>query len=500
VDANGLLDGFAVAFQPENLLFAFVGVFVGSLVGVLPGIGPILTISILLPFTFGMEPTAALIMMAGIYYGGMYGGSTTSIMLNLPGENASVVTTFDGYPMRLQGRAGPALGIVAIASFVAGLFAVCVLAFFASPMAQLALLLGPPEMFLLLICALSLVGVLGEGSTSKSLTMLGFGLVLALVGTDLFSGQPRLTFGQPELLSGVELIPVVIGLFALGEIFYCRPRPNTKLTSFGLKIRELMPTRDDLSRSAMPIARSSVVGTALGVVPGGGPAVASYVTYGLERAISKDRSRFGKGAIEGVAAPEAANNAAATGALIPLLTLGIPSSGAAAIIMSAFVMYGLQPGPALFEDNPSIAWGLIASMFIGNVMLLVLNLPLVGLFVQILRVPYPLLAILTVFLSVLGTYSINGQMWDVWVMAIFGVVGLVARLLSYPLAPLVLGLVLGHQIETSLRQALLLSDSGWGIFLERPACMVIIAAAAAGGLLWAGARVASSRRRVLIDA
>lgn len=467
-----LLNGLALAVQPENLAYAFAGCFIGSLVGVLPGLGPLLTMALLLPLTYGMEPLGGLIMLASIYYGAMYGGSTTSILLNLPGENASVVTAIDGYQLRLKGRAGAALCMAAISSFIAGLFAVVVLAVLAQPMANLALRLGAPETFLVLISALLLVSVLTEGSALKGLIMTVLGLLAGIVGTDVMTGRPRLTMGLPELLSGLDVVPIVIGLFAIGEIL--NAYPVGKFASGAFKMRDLLPRLDDYKISAMPILRSSVSGTLLGILPGAGPTISSYIAYATERRLAADPSRFGKGAIEGVAAPEAANNAASTGSLIPLLTLGIPGSAAAAVLLSAFILFGLQPGPELFRDAPDVAWGLIGSMFVGNVMLLILNLPLVGLFVQVLRMPYPALSFLTILLAVLGTFSINVSLFEVWMMLIFGGIGLAARRLGYPLAPFILAFILGKGIESTFRQSLLLSDNGLLIFLQRPISLGIV--------------------------
>jgi putative tricarboxylic transport membrane protein len=488
MNLEALGGGLSLALQPMNLVYAFGGCLIGSLVGVLPGLGPLLTMALLLPLTYGVDPLAGLILLSSIYYGAMYGGSTTSILLNLPGENASVVTAIDGYQLRLQGRAGAALSMAAIASFTAGLFAVMVLALLAQPMADLALKLGVPETFLVLVAALLLVSVLTEGSALKGLIMMVLGLLAGVVGTDIISGRPRLTMGLPELLSGLDVVPVVIGLFAIGEILHAYPVGTAARKAF--RTRDLVPSGEDCARSALPIARSSVIGTLLGILPGAGPTIASYIAYAAERRLAKDPSRFGRGAIEGVAAPEAANNAASTGALIPLLTLGIPGSAAAAVLLSAFILYGLQPGPELFRDQPDVAWGLIGSMFVGNVMLLILNLPLVGLFVQVLRMPYPALSFLTVLLAILGTWSINVSLFEVWMMLIFGGFGLLARRLSYPLAPFVLAFILGKGIEASLRQSLLLSDSGPLIFLERPISLgiVLITLGAVGFSLWRGWR------------
>lgn len=472
MDLGYLLQGLALAGQPQNLLYAFSGCVIGSLVGVLPGLGPLLTMALLLPLTYGIEPLGGLIMLASIYYGAMYGGSTTSILLNLPGENASVVTALDGYQLRLQGRAGAALSMAAISSFIAGLFAVLVLALLANPMANLALRLGVPETFLVFVSAMLLVSVLTDGSAVKGLIMTVLGLLAGIIGTDIITGRPRLTLGMPELLSGLEVVPVVIGLFAIGEVLHAYPIGSVAKGAF--RVRDLVPQRKDFAVSAKPIARSSLIGTLLGILPGAGPTIASYIAYGVERRLAADPSRFGKGAIEGVAAPEGANNAASTAALIPLLTLGIPGSAAAAVLLSAFILYGLQPGPELFRDAPDVAWGLIGSMFIGNVMLLILNLPMVGLFVQVLRIPYPALSFLTILLAILGTYSINVSLFEVWIMLLFGAFGLLARRLSYPLAPFILAFILGKSVEGTLRQALLLSDDGLLIFLYRPISLAIV--------------------------
>ncbi|MGV6875585.1 tripartite tricarboxylate transporter permease [Pseudochelatococcus sp. B33] len=471
-----LVGGLGIAMEPQNLMFAFIGALIGTLVGILPGLGPSVALGLLLPFTYGLPPTGALIMFAGIYYGAMYGGSSTSILLKVPGEASSVVTSIDGYAMRQAGRAGAALGIAAIGSFIAGVLAALGLAFLAGPMTKLALVLGRPEIFMLVVLALTLVVTLSNGEVYKGLISASGGLLLATVGPDLFSGMPRFTFGIPELFGGFEIVIIVLGLFAITEVASTMPTITLVKGAVSFRLRNLLPNREEFRLSRMPIFRGSILGFFLGVMPGAGPGIAPFISYAIERNLSRHPERFGKGAIEGVAGPESANNSAATGALLPLLTLGIPGSGTAAIMLGAFLIFGLEPGPQLFRDHPDVAWGLIASMLVGNLMLLVLNLPLVGVFIQLLRLPYAALATGTVMLSVVGAYSINKTMWDVWMVLAFGLLGFVMRRLSYPLIPLVLAFVLGPLAEKSFRQSVLLSDSGFAIFVERPLSLALLIA------------------------
>lgn len=466
-----LILGLSVALQPTNLFAAAVGVTLGTFVGVLPGLGPLTAMALLLPISIQMEPTPAIILIAGVYYGAMYGGSTTSILLGLPGETASVMTTLDGYQLRRQNRAGPALTIAALASFVAGLIGVFGLVLLAVPLARYALAFGPPEYFALALAGLSLVAVLSSGSMGKGLISAAIGLLIASVGVDVITGVPRFTFGRSELLEGISLIVVVLGLFAIAEVLDGVLRGSTdEPPSVGswFSPRRLLPTRDDLRRSSAPVLRQSILGFLIGVLPGAGAGVASFVAYGVEKRLAFDPGRFGKGAIEGVAGPEAANNAAAQGAFVPLLTLGIPGSGAAALLLSAFILQGLQPGPQLFQQSPEIVWGLIASMLVGNVMLLALNVPLVSIFVQALRIPGPALAALTVLLSVVGAYATQQSMLDVFLLFAIGGLGLVLRVFGYPLPPLIIGMVLGPILERSLYQSLLITRGDVIAMITRP--------------------------------
>src|SRR6185369_9607809 len=441
---SGLIHGFALALQPANLLWCFVGVFLGTVVGIMPGLGPPATIAMLLPLTSLMNPSGAIIMLAGIYYGAKYGGSTTSILLNVPGESASIVTCLDGYQMAKKGRAGAALGIAAIASFVAGTVGVLGLMFIAPPLARFALAFSSPEYFGLMSLGLAMVVLLAGHSIVKALLAMLVGLWISSIGTDLFSSTSRFTFGRMELLSGIDFIVVAIGVFALGEVLAnlkAVEEPQALPVPKGL--RNLLPTLQDLKDCRFSFANGSIVGFLVGVLPGGGSTIASFISYGIEKAVSKRPEQFGKGVVEGVAAPEGANNSETGGALVPLLTLGIPGSGTTAVLLAALVLWGFKPGPLFISENPGLFWGLVASMYIGNVMLLVLNLPLVPLFAQVLRTPGYVLYPLILGISIVGVYSVSGSLFDVSLMVACGVLGYLMRKLDYPAAPLILGLVLG---------------------------------------------------------
>jgi putative tricarboxylic transport membrane protein len=472
-----VLQGFGVALQPVNLMYCFIGVFIGTLVGVLPGIGPISAMSLLLPVTLSATPEAGIIMMAGIYYGSMYGGSTTSILVNIPGEATSVVTCLDGHQMARQGRAGPALGIAAMGSFIAGTIAVLALMLIAPRLARVAVAFGPADYFSLMVLGLVILTFLTQGSMVKSLLMACVGTVLGLIGLDSINAQPRLTFGRLELLDGIGLIPVVMGLFGIAEVLSNIERTVTR-SIVDSKISNLLPNRADWKASAGPIGRGTLLGFFLGIIPGGGAVIASFASYALEKRVSKSPERFGKGAIEGVAGPEAANNAAAGGAFIPLLTLGIPPNVVMALLLGAFVIHGLQPGPLLMTQNPGIFWGVIASMYIGNAMLLVLNLPLIGMWVQLLRLPYNVLFPLIVLFSIVGVYASANNVFDVGVMIAFGLIGYLMRKIGYEAAPLVLAFVLGPMLENNLRKALILSQGEVATFVERPISATCLALAA----------------------
>jgi putative tricarboxylic transport membrane protein len=464
---GGLLSGFQVVLQPANALYCFVGVFIGTLIGVLPGIGPIGAMSILLPTTFGVSPVSAIIMLAGIYYGAMYGGSTTSILVNIPGESASVVTCLDGYQMARAGRAGPALGMSAFGSFIGGTFSIVALMFLAAPLASVALKFGPPEYFSLMCLCLTILVYLAKGSIVKAVIMGLFGLLLSSVGLDLTTGKPRFAFGSPTLYDGIGMVPLVMGLFGIAEVLTNIEGPLERAV-FQSKIKNLLPNLSDWKRSAGPIARGSILGFLFGILPGGGSITSSFVSYTIEKKVSKRPEEFGKGAIEGVAGPETANNAAAGGAFIPLLILGIPPNAVMAVLLGALMIQGVAPGPNLIKDHPDIFWGVIASMYLGNGMLLLLNLPLIGMWVKVLKVPYGILMPLILLFCLIGSYSLSNNIYDVVIMVIFGIVGYILRKFDYEEAPLVLAFILGPIMETNFRQALIMSNGHLSIFWTRP--------------------------------
>ena len=470
---NHILFGFGVAFQPVNLLFCFIGVLIGTLVGVLPGLGPVAAISLLLPATFHAPPVASIIMLSGIYYGAMYGGSTTSILVNIPGEAASVVTCLDGYQMARRGRAGAALGISAFGSFIAGTLGVVGLAFMAPPLAAMALKFGPPEYFSLMVLGLTVLTFLAGGSMLKSLMMACFGVVVGNVGLDLITAQPRFTFGLDVLLDGVGLVPVVMGLFGISEVLLNVEEKLSEREIFKTEFKGLLPTLQDWKDSIWPILRGSGLGFFLGILPGGGAVISSFVSYGVEKKVSKHPEEFGKGAIAGVAGPESANNSATAGAFIPLLTLGLPSNAVMAILLGALMIYNMPPGPRLITAHPNLFWGVITSMYIGNLMLLILNLPLIGLWVKILKIPYPILFPLILLFCLIGAYSLNTNPVEIGLMLIFGVLGYLMKKFKYDGAPLVLAMVLGPLMDNSLRQSLLMSGGSGMIFFTRPICLVI---------------------------
>ncbi len=467
---DSILLGLNVALQPVNLLFCFIGALCGTLIGVLPGLGPPASISLLLPITFVVPPTASIIMLAGIYYGAMYGGSTTSILVNIPGEAASVVTCLDGYAMARHGRAGPALGISAFGSFFGGTASVFGLAFLSVPLTSFALKFGAPEYFSMMILGIMLVIYIGKGSILKSLVVTGFGIFLGTIGTDLISGYQRFTFNVLEFADGIGIVPVCIGLFGISEVFMNIEEITKKRTVFVSKagLRELLPTMQDWVRSKGPIVRGSVVGFFLGILPGGTPILASFASYALEKKFSKTPEKFGTGMIEGVAGPETANNAATTGAFIPLLTLGIPVNAVMGLVLGALIIHGVQPGPLLINSNPDLFWGVIVSMYIGNIMLLALNLPLIGAWVQILKVPYPILFPLILLFCLIGSYTLNNSLYELGLAIFFGILGFIMRKCDYEVAPLVLSLILSPMIENNLRQSLLMSDGSPLIFVRRP--------------------------------
>ncbi|HEY3303854.1 MAG TPA: tripartite tricarboxylate transporter permease [Candidatus Binatia bacterium] len=473
---NSLATGFAVALTPGNLLYCFLGSLIGTAIGVLPGLGPPATIALLLPVTYGIPATSAVILLAGIFYGAMYGGSTTSILLNIPGEAASVVTCLDGYQMARQGRAGAALAISAFGSFIAGTLSIVGLMLLAPPLAAFALKFGAPENFALLLLGLMMVGYLAGASMTKGLMMACIGLLLGTVGLDPIMGTQRFTYGSFKLSGGFEFILVAMGLFGIGEVLV-NVEQIIKAEVVQTKIRRLLPSREEWRTAAAPIARGSLLGFFVGVLPGGGAIISSFISYALEKKLSKHPERFGKGAIEGVAAPEAANNSAATSSFIPLLTLGIPGNASIAMIFAALLIHGVRPGPLLVAEKPEVFWGLVASMYIGNIMLLVLNLPLIGLWVKLLKVPYPLLAPLILVFVLIGAYSVNNSVFDVGITIAFGFFGYLMRKFDFEPAPLVLAMILGPQLEASLRRSLIYSRGDLGVFFERPIAATLMALA-----------------------
>jgi putative tricarboxylic transport membrane protein len=465
---------FQVALTPVNLLWCAIGVTLGTLVGVLPGVGPTSGIAMLLPVTTLVPPVPGIIMLAGIYYGSQYGGSTTSILVNIPGEVSSVTTCFDGYPLAKAGRAGHALAVAAISSFVAGTLGLVGLTFFAPPLAGLAFALGLPEYFLLMVLALTIVISLAGKSLVKGLVAACIGLLTTMVGLDTISGTARFSFGSMNLMSGLDFVAASIGLFAIGEVLI---NAETGLKSVVVeKVGSLYPSLAENIRLIPAYLRSTAVGFFLGILPGVAPSVTSFMAYDLEKRVSKHPERFGTGVLEGVAAPEGANNACTSGGFIPLMAFGIPPSPALAVLLGAFMMYGLQPGPVMFQQRPDVVWGLIASMYIGNVMLLILNLPLVRLWVQLLKVPYPILSPLIIVFSLIGAFSLRNNFFDLWTTLLFGLVGYLMKKLDFPVAPLVLCLILGDSLEALFRQSLTMSGGDISVFVRSPLCIVLLVA------------------------
>jgi len=470
---SSIIYGFQVTFQPVNFLFCGVGVLVGTLVGVLPGIGPAGAMALLLPATFSFSSTSTIILLAGIYYGVQYGGSTTSILVNIPGEASSVMTCLDGHQMARQGRAGPALGIAAWGSFIAGTISNIGLMLVAIPLAHAALRLGPPEYFSLMCTGLIIVTYLAQGSVLKAVMMGLVGILLGSVGLDLISGFPRFTFGINELSDGIGIVPLVMGLFGVSEILE-NLEGDLKREVFKTRIRNLWPSFKDWMDSKWAIVRGSIIGFVLGILPGGGAVISTFVSYAVEKKVSKNPEKFGKGAIEGVAGPESANNASAGASLIPLLSLGIPPNPIMAIFFSALLIHGIQPGPLLIKQHPDLFWGLVASLYLGNGLLLVLNLPLIGIWVKVLEVPYKILFPLILLFCLIGVYSMNNLSFDLYIMLFFGVVGWLMRKFGYEGAPLILAYVLGPMLENALRQSLLISQGSFLIFVSRPISAVAL--------------------------
>jgi TctA family transporter len=479
---NNLILGFGVALTLKNMWYCFLGVFLGTLIGVLPGIGPLVTIAMLLPITFTLDPTSSLIMLAGIFYGAQYGGSTTAILVNMPGETSSAVTALDGYQMARQGRAGPALATAALASFFGGIVGTILIAMFGPLIGKWALEIGAAEYFSLMLMGLVAAAVLAHGDLIKSLAMVVIGLMLGLVGTDVTSGLPRFSFGIPELLDGVGFTVVAVGLFAVAEIVQNLAH-NEKVEIFAKEVTDLMPKWADIKQAFMPTVRGTAIGSFFGALPGITASIASFSSYMVEKKLAKDPSRFGKGAIEGVAAPEAANNAAAQTHFIPTLTLGIPASATMALMLGALTMQGIQPGPQVMTSKPELFWGLIASMFVGNVLLVLLNLPLVGIWVRLTQIPYRWLFPSIIMFAALGNYSLSNSSMDVYLCAGVGILGYIFAKLECEPAPLILGYVLGPMLEENLRRALLMSDGSFAVFVQRPISLVFLILTA--GILFA---------------
>jgi putative tricarboxylic transport membrane protein len=475
---DNLLLGFSVAVSPLNLAYLLIGVFVGMVVGIIPGFGPAAALAVLLPITFGMEPSGAVIMLAAIYYGSQYGGTITSILLNTPGESSSVASTFDGYPLAQQGRAGPALVMQAVASFVGGTLGVVLITLLAPPFSQLARSFGPPEFFLLVVMGLSTLIVMIGGNWRLGLISALIGFALGTVGVDLETGNSRFTFGSAELIGGVDFIPVAIGLFGLGELYYAFYSGLHVSGTGGIvqfqKEKRFWPTRRDYAESNGALARGSLLGFVVGVLPGAGATVASLMSYSVEKSVSRTPEKFGRGAMAGLVGPESANNAASSGAMVPLLTLGIPGSAATAVLLAAFILWGLTPGPLLMAAKPEFAWGLIASMYLGNMALLALNVFAIPLFVQMIKLPYRILAPAVILVCTLGTYSVNGSIVETWIMFGAGLAGFCMKLYGYSPAALVLALVLGPLAEQSLRQSLIISRGSLAIFVDRPVSLAIL--------------------------
>ncbi|MCE5283870.1 MAG: tripartite tricarboxylate transporter permease [Deltaproteobacteria bacterium] len=471
-----LLMGFTVALQPANLLYCLLGCMIGTMVGVLPGLGPTAAMSLLLPVTFHVTPVSAVIMLSGIFYGAMYGGSITSILVNIPGEAASVVTTLDGYQMARQGRAGRALGISAFGSFIAGTLGLIGLTFLAPPLAKAALKFGPPEYFALMVLGLIVLTFLSSGSMVKALMMASFGLLVGSVGTDTVTGTARFTFGITSLMDGVGMIPVVMGLFGISEMLL-NIESKIDREIFRTRVKGLLPTLEDWRQSSWAIIRGTVIGFFLGILPGGGAVLSSFVSYAVEKRCSKYPEKFGTGVIEGVASPESANNSAAQSSFIPLMTLGIPANVVMAMLLGALIIHGVTPGPLLLSQHPEIFWGLIASMYLGNVLLVILNVPLIGMWVQVLKVPYPILMPLIILFCLIGSYTVANSVMDVFLMLLFGVVGYVMKKLKYDAPPFILAFVLGPILEYSLKQSLIFSKGSFMIFVTRPITATCLAAA-----------------------
>ncbi|WP_431265591.1 tripartite tricarboxylate transporter permease [Roseateles chitinivorans] len=475
---NNLMLGFGTAFTPENLLYAFGGAVLGTLIGVLPGLGPVATIAMLLPSIYSLDATPALIMLAGIYYGAQYGGSTTAILINVPGESSSVVTAIDGYQMARQGRAGPALAAAGLGSFFAGCVGTVIIAAFAPPLTELAFKFGPAEYFSLMVLGLIGAVVLASGSLIKAISMIVLGLLLGQINTDVISGTPRFSFDVPELTDGINFVVIAMGVFGFGEIIANLGQPAEHREVFTKSVKGLWPTKQDFHDAWPAVLRGTALGSVLGVLPGGGALLASFAAYTLEKKVSKTPEKFGKGAIQGVAGPESANNAGAQTSFIPMLTLGIPPNAVMALMVGAMTIKGIQPGPQVMTSNPELFWGLIASMWVGNLMLVILNLPMIGIWIKLLTVPYRFLFPAIAVFCCIGTYTLNNNNFDVYMTAAFAVIGYLFYKLSCEAAPLLLGFILGPMMEENLRRALLLSRGDWMTFMSRPLSAGLLIAAA----------------------
>lgn len=470
---HGLAQGFEVALSLQGLLFVFIGVVVGTVIGMIPGLGPITAIAVMIPITYGMDPAIALLLMAGVYYGAAYGGAASSILLNAPGVSESVATTFDGYPMAKQGHAGKALAIAAIGSFVGGTISIIFLSFLAPLLAKVAVSFGPPEYFALMLLGLTAIASLSEGSTVKALISGVIGLMIATIGIDSQTGTSRFTFGSPHLLEGIDFLVIALGLFALAEITSLIKNRKEKMDNMH-NVGSLKLTKSEYKELAPTMGRQSVLGFLVGVLPGAGGTIASFLGYVTEKKLSKNSEEFGKGAIRGVAAPETANNAASTGAFVPLLSLGIPGSGTTAVMLGALIVLGIQPGPLLMADHPDVFWGVIASMYVGNVLLLILNLPLIPYLSRILLVPRQLLISLVIVFCIIGVYAISFSTFDLYLLLAFGIIGYLMRVIQFPAAPLLLAFILGGMMEQAFRQSLTISNGSLGIFMTSPIAAVML--------------------------
>ncbi|MDN4609191.1 tripartite tricarboxylate transporter permease [Sporosarcina highlanderae] len=471
---DGILEGAKVAFSFQGILFVLMGVFLGTIIGMLPGLGPITAIGVMIPISYGMDPNMALVMMAGIYYGAIFGGSTSSILLNAPGVAGTVATAFDGYPMAQQGKAGKALAIAAVSSFVGGTVGVIFLMLFAPLLASVAISFGPPEYFALMLLALTAIASLSEGSTIKALISGTLGFMVAMIGIDGQTGTSRFTFGSASLLSGIDFLVIALGIFALAEVFKLIITRNESDSGPNKNIGSIRITKSEMKEMSGPMSRQSVLGFLIGVLPGAGATIASFIAYITEKKIAKNPEEFGKGSIKGLTAPETANNAATSGAFVPLLSLGIPGSGTTAVLLGALMVMGIQPGPMLFTEKPDLFWGVIISMYIGNIFLLILNLPLIPYISKLLNIPRPMLISLVTIFCLIGVYGISFNTFDLYLLLAFGIIGYLLRLVSFPAAPFILAFILGEMIEQSVRKSLTISNGSFMIFLERPITLAFL--------------------------